>query len=56
MLEAGYTITRIIQRFPRVELPPDEPHLAVGQERQALTLVVASADGCRVKLEAAESD
>lgn len=50
MLEAGYTIVRLIQRFPGIGLPGDEPHVPVGEEKQSVTIVVASADGCRVNL------
>jgi hypothetical protein len=49
LLEAGYTVVRIIQRFQQIELPLDESCPGIGLERQNLTLVVASADGCRVK-------
>jgi hypothetical protein len=51
ILEAGYTIVRILQRFPYLVLPKDEPHVPIGKEKQILTLVIASVDGCRVKLE-----
>ena len=50
MLEASYTIVRLIQAFPRIELPPLEPNPRLGREKQTLTLVVSSAEGCYVKL------
>lgn len=50
MLEATYATARLIQTFPRLELPEGEPNIEVGKERQTLTLVIASADGCFVKL------
>lgn len=50
LLEAGYTVVRMLQVFPHVELPPGEPESIVGKERQTLTLVVASGEGCRLKL------
>jgi len=50
ILEASYTIVRIIQKYPIVELPGDEPVVRVGDEKQTLTLVVSSGDGCRVIL------
>lgn len=53
LLEAAYAVIRILQTFPSLELPDDEPtieEVPVGSERQDVTLVVASADGCRVKL------
>lgn len=46
MLEAGYTIVRMLQRFPVMHLPEGEHVEEVGKE--TLTLVVASGDGCRV--------
>jgi len=51
LLEASYAIVRIIQTFPRIDLPEDEPRSDVGKEKQTLTLVIASAEGCRVRLE-----
>jgi cytochrome P450 len=49
MLEASYTITRILQRFSSITLPVDEPIVEVGKEKQTLTLVVACAEGCRLR-------
>lgn len=50
MLEVSYAVARLIQVYPYVELPDTETRLKVGTERQRLTLVVASDDGCRVRL------
>jgi cytochrome P450 len=50
LMEASYGIIRIIQAFPHLRLPPDTEWEAPGTERQALTLVLASADGCKVIL------
>lgn len=50
LIEASYTVARIIQVFPWMELSAEETMVRVGQERQTLTLVVASADGCVVQL------
>lgn len=50
LLEVSYTLCRLIQTFPRIDVPASEPHVDVGQERQTLTLVVASADGCRLSM------
>lgn len=49
-MEASCGIIRIVQTFPIIRLPPDYPSQPTGQEKQALTLVVASADGCKVLL------
>ena len=49
MLEATYTIARMIQWFPYWTVPEGE-NWTMGQEKQLLTIVVSSADGCRVCL------
>lgn len=51
LMEASYGIVRVIQAFPSIRLPPDEVWQGPGSERQALTLVLASADGCKVMLQ-----
>ncbi|KAK4242329.1 cytochrome P450, partial [Achaetomium macrosporum] len=50
LLEVAYTVARVVQVFPTIEVPPGQPPVDVGRERQTLTLVVASADGCVVSL------
>lgn len=50
LTEAGYTIVRLLQRFPVVELPADEKVDLVGLEKQTMTLVLSSTRGCRVRL------
>jgi cytochrome P450 len=50
LLEAGYTVVRIIQRFPYISVPDGDEIVEVGKEKQSLTLVVAPGDGCRVQL------
>lgn len=50
MLEAAYTTVRIIQAFPRIELPGTGADVELGLEKQDLTLVVASGEGCEVSL------
>jgi hypothetical protein len=51
MMEASYGIARIIQTFPNIRLPPDHVWEEPGTEKHALTLVLASADGCKVLLD-----
>jgi cytochrome P450 len=51
LMEASYGIVRVIQAFPSIRLPPDEAWQEPGSERQALTLVLTSADGCKVMLQ-----
>jgi cytochrome P450 len=48
--EISYTIVRLLQAYPTISLPDGEPVEPVGSERQLLTLVLSSADGCRVRL------
>ena len=53
LLEAGYTVVRLIQCFGRIEMvegAKQEEHVPVGTEKQTLTLVVASAEGCWVQM------
>ncbi|KAG9194308.1 hypothetical protein G6011_04343 [Alternaria panax] len=50
LLEAGYTVARLVQKFPFLTAPQDDPVVAIGKEKQTLTLVVASGDGCRVHM------
>ena len=51
-MEVSYTIVRLLQAFPSIRLPEDEKSDGpVGTERQLLTLVLCSANGCRVELE-----
>lgn len=49
-MEASCGIVRIIQAFPNIRLPPDIPRERTGYERQCLTIVVSSAEGCKVLL------
>ncbi|KUJ21852.1 cytochrome P450 [Mollisia scopiformis] len=50
IMEVLYTIVRLLQSFPLVKLPVGEKNEVVGSEKQRLTLVLSSADGCRVNL------
>lgn len=50
MLEVSYTVARIIQVYPFLEIADTNRRLKFGTERQKLTMVVASDDGCRVRL------
>lgn len=49
-MEISYTIVRLLQTFPRIILPPGEHDEPIGSERQRLTLVLSSADGCKVEM------
>jgi len=48
LMEVSYTVVRLIQTFTAIHLPQGERIEPVGTERQRLTLVLSSADGCRV--------
>lgn len=50
LLEAGYTIARLVQRFPYISVPEGDVDVEVGKEKQVLTLVVSSGEGCRVSM------
>ncbi|KAF2817453.1 putative cytochrome P450 alkane hydroxylase [Mytilinidion resinicola] len=50
LMEASYGIVKIIQTFPGLRLPPEVEKEETGQERQNLTIVVTSAEGCKVLL------
>ncbi|KAI1753811.1 cytochrome P450 [Xylaria castorea] len=48
LMEVYCTTIKLLQTFPCIELPPDEPNEPVGMERQRLSLVLASAHGCKI--------
>ncbi|KAK4042728.1 cytochrome P450 [Parachaetomium inaequale] len=51
LMEVSHTVVRLLQTFAGgIRLPEGEVVEAVGTERQRLTLVLASADGCRVEV------
>lgn len=45
LLEAGYTVAGLVQRFPYITVPKGDTPVDIGKEKQVLTLVVASGDG-----------
>lgn len=49
-MEISYTIVRLLQTCADITLPEGEPVEPVGSEKQRLTLVLSSADGCMVKV------
>jgi hypothetical protein len=50
LVEAGYTVVRLLQRFRDIRLPEGEMVELVGVEKQRMTFVIASAEGCRVEM------
>lgn len=50
LMEISYTIVRLLRATQSIELPDNEETGAIGSEKQRLTLVLAPADGSRVKI------
>ena len=50
LTEAAYTVVRIFQTFPNIELPDGEPVELTGVEKQTITLTISSAKGCKIRL------
>lgn len=50
MLEASYTIVRLLQTFKNIELVDEEAVDQRDHPMHTVTLVVASANGCKVRL------
>ncbi|KAL8960358.1 MAG: hypothetical protein Q9193_002928 [Seirophora villosa] len=48
--EAAYTVVRLIQRFPTIQLPPGGKVEIVGVEKQTMTLVLSITEGCNVEI------
>ncbi|KAH8646249.1 cytochrome P450 [Xylariales sp. PMI_506] len=48
LMEVSYIIVGLLQTFSTFDLPQGEPIEPVGTERQRLTLVLSSEDGCKV--------
>ncbi|KAE8440750.1 hypothetical protein EG329_006609 [Mollisiaceae sp. DMI_Dod_QoI] len=51
LMEVSYTIVRLLQTFQDIKLPDGLEAQPTGKERQRLTLVLSSEDGCLVKLQ-----
>ena len=49
--EASYGIVRLLQAYPNLQLPPGTVVEPTGEEKQSLTLVVSSLEGCKVLLD-----
>lgn len=50
LTEAAYTVVRLIQRFPTIKLPKDEKVELTGVEKQMMTLVISSTEGCKIDM------
>ena len=55
LMEASYGLVRLLQEFPNLRMAPDAPKITPGREKQSLTIVISSAEGCKVLLHLAES-
>jgi cytochrome P450 len=51
LMEISYTIVRLLGNTSLVSLPAGEEVEPPGTERQRLTRVLSSADGCRVRIQ-----
>lgn len=49
LMAISYTVVRLLLAYPVICLPEGEKNEPPGTERQRLTLVLSSADGCKVK-------
>ena len=50
VLEASYTIVRLLQTYKTIELADEETPDQQAHPEHTITLVVASANGCKVRL------
>ena len=50
MLEASYVVVRLLQTFRDFEYGPEQEVIEVGKERQDVTLILCSADGCKIRV------
>ncbi|KAH9219897.1 cytochrome P450 [Leptodontidium sp. 2 PMI_412] len=55
LLESSYVIIRLFQEFQSFECDPARPMPALRQEKQDVTLVLASGDGCWIRARAYQS-
>lgn len=55
LLEASYVIVRLLQTFERFEYGSEHQFVELGKERQDVTLVLASADGCQIRVRTYDS-
>jgi hypothetical protein len=50
LTEAAYTVVRLLQSFPSLRLPAGQKVNLVGVEKQDMTLVIKSTEGCMVDI------
>ena len=54
LTEAAYTVVRLLHRFPIIRLPAGQKVEILGVEKQTMTLVLSSTEGCMVDLTSRE--
>ena len=54
LTEAAYTVVRLLHHFPVIRLPVGQKIEILGVEKQTITLVLSSTEGCLVELAARE--
>ena len=52
LTEAAYIVVRILLKFPMIRLPKGQKVEIIGAEKQTLTLVLSSTQGCMVEMAA----
>jgi hypothetical protein len=50
LTEAAYTVVRLLLSFPSIRLPAGHKVNLVGVEKQDMTLVIKSTEGCMVDI------
>lgn len=50
LTEAAYTVVRVLLHFPVIRLPAGQKAELTGVEKQTLTLVLQSTEGCMVEM------
>lgn len=48
LTEAAYTVVRLLHKFPTIRLPAGHKIELTGVEKQTMTLVLSSTEGCMV--------
>ena len=54
LTEAAYTVVRLLQQFPVIRLPVGQKIELMGVEKQTMTLVLSSTEGCMVDIASRE--
>ena len=54
LTESAYTVVRLLQHFPVIRLPAGHKVELTGEEKQNVTLVLSSTEGCMVDLASGE--